>query len=98
MLPHRGVVASLVVEVVLTGNDPAGGSSVSSPLFRFPVNACSGCLVDFSTGNDPLLPQQPNCLKFASATLKRPCTLGQDEKASCELCVGRAPACDPKNP
>ena len=41
-----------------------GGQDVESGEFQLPARICNGCLVDFSTGNDPTsTPVQPNCLK-----------------------------------
>ncbi|MEA2751138.1 MAG: hypothetical protein QOI41_5281 [Myxococcales bacterium] len=94
-VPNRVAKATVVANVTLTGRDPAGGSDVSSPVFRFPIDVCNGCLVDFSTGNDNTARMQPNCLAPRPASVPLPCFVGQDEAVACQLCIGSRPACDP---
>jgi hypothetical protein len=97
-LQNRLASKGLTIEVELTGRDPAGGPEVTTPVFEFPVLACNGCLVDFSEGNDPTTPLQPNCLKPAAPGALIPCFIGQDEPVSCASCVATRPICDPKRP
>jgi hypothetical protein len=94
-LPNRAVSQTVVADVTLRGRDAAGGPEVSTPVFSFAIKVCNGCLVDFSTGNDPTAPKQPNCLRPADPSAPRPCVTGQDEAVACQLCVGARPACDP---
>ncbi len=94
-LPNRVVSRTVVADVTLRGRDAAGGPEVSTPIFSFAIKVCNGCLVDFSTGNDPTAPKQPNCLRPADPIAPRPCATGQDEAVSCQLCVSTRPACDP---
>lgn len=96
-LPNRVASRTITVEATLRGTDPATGAAASSPEFLFPVQACNGCLVDFSTGNDVTFARQPNCVMPPRAGSRQPCALGQDEATPCQLCQGRA-ACDPTNP
>lgn len=96
-LPNRAVSRTITVEATLRGTDPATGTAASSPEFLFPVQACNGCLVDFSTGNDVTFPRQPNCVMPVKTGSQMPCALGQDEATPCQLCQGRA-ACDPTTP
>ena len=99
-LPNRSALRTLTLEVTLTGREPSTGHDVETPVFRFPVKACKGCLVDFSKGNDPLQPSQPNCSKPLpmTAPATKPCYFGQDEPVACQLCIGSFEACDPKMP
>lgn len=94
-LPNRLFSQTVIADVVLRGRDAAGGPEVTSPVFSFPIAVCNGCLVDFSTGNDPTSPKQPNCLRPADPNVARPCVMGQDETVPCQLCVGARAACDP---
>ncbi|MDB4936319.1 MAG: hypothetical protein JWP87_3291 [Labilithrix sp.] len=98
MLPNRQASKSVTIEVELTGRDPAGGPDVTTPVFKFPVLACNGCLVDFSESNDETMQVQPNCFKPAPAGTRVPCFSGQDEIVSCASCVARRPVCDPNTP
>jgi hypothetical protein len=97
-LPNRAVAVTTTVEVQVFGGDPAGGGEASTPVFRFPVKACNGCLVDFSTGNEETAAVQPNCLKPLFGTQPLPCYAGQDEPVPCQLCVGARAACNPTTP
>jgi len=97
-IENRRVSKSVVVHVDLTGSDPATGSAASAAEFQFPVKVCNGCLVSFETGNDVTALEQPNCHRPASATVHRPCVIGQDEVVACELCAGVRAACDPLTP
>lgn len=94
-LPNRVVSQTVVADVTLRGRDAAGGPEVSTPVFSFAIKVCNGCLVDFSTGNDPTASKQPNCFRPADPNAQRPCIIGQDEAVPCQLCVGARPACDP---
>jgi hypothetical protein len=87
----------VVVDVQIFGGDPAGGGEASTPVFSFPVKACNGCLVDFSTGVDPTVSVQPNCFAPLPANTRNPCFAGQDEVVPCQICRNRA-ACDPTTP
>jgi hypothetical protein len=95
LLPTRSARVSLVAEVDLQGRDPASGASTSAAPFQFPIDACRGCLLDFSQGDDPTGTLQPNCRIPAASDLRRPCLEGQDEAVDCRLCVGRNLLCDP---
>jgi hypothetical protein len=97
-LPTRVASQTVIAEVELKGRDPAGGPEVTTPVFRFPIVACNGCLVDFTGANDFVAKVQPNCYKLAAADLRKPCFLGQDEAVPCQLCVGQRNACDPTTP
>lgn len=95
MLPTRLVTQTFVADVTLRGRDAAGGPEVTSPVFSFPFQACNGCLVDFSTGNDDTALVQPNCRKPPDPAAVPPCFIGQDETVPCQLCQSRS-ACDPR--
>lgn len=95
-LPNRIVLRTLVADVTLTGHDAAGGPELTSPVFSFPFEVCNGCLVDFSTGEDPTAPAQPNCHRPIDPATATPCFIGQEEVVPCQLCVNTRPACDPR--
>lgn len=88
----------VVAKIELRGRNPSGGGDLASPVFSFPIQVCSGCLVDFSTGNDSTAAVQPNCLRPPGPDTRRPCFLGQDEPVPCQLCIGTNVACDPVQP
>ena len=99
-LPNRQVSRTVLMNFKAFGTS-LGGTDVESGEYQLPARICNGCLVDFSTGNDDLAAQQPNCAKKAAPTAGAamgPCTVGQDEPVKCELCVGTRKACDPNTP
>ncbi len=94
-LGHGGV--DRVVATVRFFGKTAGGESVESNDFGFPVNVCRGCLVSFPvTEDDPNLPT-PNCASAGASSSSMatnvPCTPGQDLAIDCSLCQG-IPECD----
>jgi hypothetical protein len=94
-LPNRVATRTVLANVKVFGKTLAG-VDVETGEFQFPIKVCNGCLVDFSTGNDPAVQPTPNCAKAGtttSTTTSAPCFAGQDEVTPCELCVGR-PVCD----
>ncbi len=97
-LRTRHATQLVVANIELRGRNPSGGGDVVSPVFSFGIEVCSGCLVDFSSGNDNTARVQPNCLMPARPDTHRPCFPGQDEPVPCQLCVGTSPACDPGQP
>lgn len=93
-LPNRVATRTVLANVKVFGKS-LGGVDVETGEFQFPIRVCNGCLVDFSTGNDPAIQPSPNCAKpqtAAGATTTAPCIPGQDVSTPCQLCVGR-PAC-----
>lgn len=97
-LRTRRASTLVVANVELRGRNPSGGGDVTSPVFSFPIEVCSGCLVDFSQGNDYTASVQPNCLKPLPAGTLLPCYVGQDEPVACQLCIGSRDACNPETP
>jgi hypothetical protein len=90
----RGVVTIGTSKTVLVNikafGTTLGGTDLESGEYQFPLLVCNGCLVDFSTGNDPQQQPQPNCLLTTAAggsgTTQAPCRFGQDEYVKCETC------------
>jgi hypothetical protein len=103
LVPNRTSRKSLLVAVKVFGTT-LGGKEVESGEFELPMEVCNGCLVDFSTGNDPAEKVQPNCKKALVAaaggttTQTAPCLIGQDGTIPCQACVGFNPRCDPAQP
>lgn len=91
--PARSVTHTVLVNVKAFGRT-LGGVDVESGTYAFPVSVCNGCTVDFSSGNDPAVQPQPNCLKALDSGATRPCSAGSDEPTPCQVCRGRD-ACDP---
>jgi hypothetical protein len=98
-LPNRTATRTIIANVKVFGKT-LGGVDVETGEYQFPIKVCNGCLVDFTTGNDPAVQPNPNCAKAGTdttgggaATQNVPCNPGQDEITPCELCVGR-PACN----
>jgi hypothetical protein len=82
----NGGTTRLVTYVQFFGQT-TGGNQVQSDTFEFPVDVCSGCLVQFSsTSDDPDLPQ-PNCRGASSSSSSLPAP-GQDFGIDCSLCQG----------
>jgi hypothetical protein len=99
-VPTRADRRTLLITVKVFGKT-TGGKDVESGEFQVPLEVCNGCLVDFSTGNDPADLVQPNCKKAAAtgaSTTTGPCYLGQDVAIPCQACVGFNPRCDPAQP
>lgn len=97
-LPNRAVSKTITINIKAFGTT-LGGKDVESGEFLLPMQVCNGCLVDFSSGNDPTQPQ-PNCLKpsaMMQTVSTQPCFRGQDEPVLCQSCLGSRVACDPKN-
>jgi hypothetical protein len=100
-LPNRQAIKTVLLNIKVFGRS-LGGVDVESDEFQLPLQICKGCLVDFSTGNDPLQKPNPNCLKSTSAmgaamTVK-PCIFGQDEVVPCQSCITFNKICDPQTP
>lgn len=71
-----------------------GGDYIESNDFEFPVDVCSGCLVQFSSSDISCDYQAPNCyfaqvgtgmLSGGSTTV--PCVFGQDTQIDCSQCL-----------
>ena len=95
-LPNRVVSKTILINIKAFGTT-LGGKDVESGEFQLPMQVCNGCLVDFSSGNDPTMPQ-PNCLKpaaMAQTASTAPCFRGQDEPVLCQSCLATRVACDP---
>ncbi len=78
----------VVVEVSVKGAPAGGGVPSTTPVFRFPITVCKGCLVSFASGNDPAIPQR-NCAGLLPESERLPCYPGQDEVVPCQLCPDR---------
>jgi hypothetical protein len=95
--PEKQVVAN----IKLFGKT-LGGVDLESGEFQFPIKVCKGCLIDFSTGQDPTV-QGRNCAlppaaAGTSAAAAPPCQVGQDEPVSCQSCVKTNPLCAGQGP
>jgi hypothetical protein len=71
-----------------------GGVDVETGEFQFPIVLCSGCLVNLAAGDDPAVPGFDCKLPLGTATNTGPCSRGQDEVFSCQLCQDN-PLCVP---
>jgi hypothetical protein len=96
-LPNRVVSKTILIKIKAFGTS-LGGKDVESGEFQLPMQVCNGCLVDFSSGNDPTGKVQPNCglpPPMALTPATSPCFTGQDEMVPCQACVKTREACDP---
>jgi len=87
--PAPGTSVPLVSYVRFFGHT-LGGESVESNEFGFPVNVCTGCLIDFSASDNTNL-AQPNCANSgasmtSSSSSSVPCFPGQDLPIACAAC------------
>lgn len=90
----RTLSLTVSAEVVLTGTDLVNNTAVKSPIYKFPIAVCVGCLVSFPAGvNDSSKDPRMNCFGDVPPPAVQPCFSGQDEGISCRLCNGR-PTCD----
>ena len=88
-----GVTAGAVVPVVTFTRffgKTAGGDSVESNNFEFPVDICLGCLIGYSSQDINLDYAFPNCVGnstgTAAASTSLPCQIGQDFGVDCADC------------
>ena len=67
-----------------------GGESVESNNFGFPIDVCTGCLVDFPVTEQNNALATPNCASAGAAATAAatnvPCVTGQDLKIDCSVC------------
>ncbi len=95
----QGTDSRLVIANVKVFGQTLGGVDLESGEFQFPIRICSGCLVDFSGGDDPANPGLDCNLPVAAGSggaTALPCRPGQDEATPCQLCTsdvckGQAP-------
>ena len=91
----------LVIANMKVFGKTVGGVDVESAEWSFPIRLCIGCLIDFSTGDDPAKSGVDCSFKgvpAATSTLlpqQVPCNVGQDENTPCQLCLDRT-ACNPQ--
>ena len=91
-----GNVAShrLVSHAIIHGHASDGTALVTNEL-SFPIDGCSGCLVQFPLGSDdPTSVKQPNCAAPLPQTELVPCVVGQDQPIDCRTCQSN-PVCVP---
>ncbi len=89
-----------LVSYVKVYGTTSGGTHVESGEVPFSINACYGCLVQFSSAaDDPAAAKQPNCDATSSSggsPISAPCIFGQDQPIDCRLCVLTNPGlCEP---
>jgi hypothetical protein len=82
--------SKLVIANIKVFGKTLGGVDVESGEFQFPIRVCNGCLVDFTSGDDPATPGR-DCNNNLSTTGSQgqtmlPCVAGQDEVTPCQLC------------
>lgn len=91
--PNGQLITSVVANVKMFGQT-LGGVDVESGELQYPIDICAGCLVDFSSGDDPARAGRDCSLPLEdSSTQTGPCTFGQDEGVPCQYCVNTIPAC-----
>jgi hypothetical protein len=83
-LPDRYTPKTLVAYFKLYGVT-LGGTSVESNEFQYPIKACKGCLVAFSTN----ALGQVDCATPPTTGAAVSCVPGQDQPTSCYYCNGR---------
>lgn len=97
-----GLPDGRVVAKVRVFGDTLGGEEVTSSELSYPIDICTGCLVDYPT--NAAVPTEPTYMCGISMvpgeTEQRPCQLGQDQPIPCTLCAATNPICrDPaQNP
>jgi hypothetical protein len=90
----------LVIANVKVFGKTLGGVDVESGEFQYPIRVCAGCLISFTTGDDPTT-EPIDCPAAATTTpgtgtntqTQEPCIFGQDERVPCELCRDRFEVC-----
>ncbi len=99
---ERNLAIRRIVSVVKVFGKTLGGQEVESAEFRYPINVCYGCLVDFPLeANDSESPLgQPNCENLGrdlGSGIEVPCRIGQDDLLDCRVCKSRGfgRICDP---
>lgn len=88
----QGLPATVIAHVRVAGNR-LGGSRVETPMYRFPIELCAGCLIQFpAEADDPHTPGYDCRSDYPSYSA--PCRLGQDELVDCSWCAATVPACE----
>lgn len=73
-----------IVSYIRVFGHSLGGESVESNEFGFPINVCTGCLIDFSA----------SCAMASTTSTSVPCEIGQDLAVSaCIACPANLPMC-----
>jgi hypothetical protein len=79
-----------IVSTVRFFGHTLGGESVESNDFGFPIDVCTGCLVNFPTASEITSLPTPNCANAnasaAGGTTNVPCVTGQDLAIDCAAC------------
>jgi hypothetical protein len=90
-----GGQSKLVVANIKIFGKTLGGVDLESGEFQFPVRVCVGCLVDFSSGDDPAVAGRDCNVQIGTgtATVVLPCAPGQDEATPCQLCSSFSELC-----
>lgn len=92
-LPAPGS-SKLAVSYVKFYGTTLGGQSIESDELQFPIDVCNSCLIYF-----PANAVSTNyCAgSVAASTTVKACTLGQDQPADCQSCVGIPECCPAQN-
>lgn len=88
--------SKLVVANIKVFGRTLGGVDVESGEFQLPIRVCKGCLIDFTSGDDPAFDGVDCRLPLAEGgggQTTAPCALGQDELTPCQLCAKALDAC-----
>ncbi|MBH22869.1 MAG: hypothetical protein CMH57_00145 [Myxococcales bacterium] len=94
LFDQRGTLVTILVNVTFTGRSTAG-RDIESTEFSFPLDICSGCLLNYPPGT--LFPdddgsqtcdvtKDPNNTGTANSSFESVCIYGQDEAVDCRLC------------
>ncbi len=86
-ITRRGTIVPLTVTVRFEGVTTSG-TDVESNSFRFPMEVCRGCLLDFPPEADDPDYEQADCLaeQTESTSTEELCFPGQDEPLDCRVC------------
>lgn len=88
LLPDQ---SKLVVANIKVFGKTLGGVDLESGEFQFPIRVCNGCLISFTSGDDPATPGLDCNLPLTAASgggaAQLPCAIGEDETTPCQLCL-----------
>jgi hypothetical protein len=98
-VPPFGMGATMVVAYVKFFGHTLGGTYIESNEFEFPVDVCTGCLIQFSASDIDPCYSNVNCKNAVNAmggstATTGPCVPGQDTPIDCSACL-RNPLCNP---
>jgi hypothetical protein len=87
----QGLASNVLAEVRVTGETST--RTVESLSLVFPIQICSGCLIEFPAEADDPTEDGYQCSEQGDSEVVSPCLFGQDSMVDCRLCATFVPEC-----